>query len=108
MLDLLRQFEEQQKQLEEIQRAGLDGEEAGPDAEKRKKERKELEDRIAGLDLGAFARIHRKALRADAFLPYRRLDSRPAPLIPHARTASRIRGDSAGPESGEQAGRGGV
>ncbi|BGO92671.1 hypothetical protein NBRC10512_000011 [Rhodotorula toruloides] len=54
MLDLLRQFEEQQKELEEIQRAASGDEEAGFDAEKRKKERKELEERIAGLDLDAF------------------------------------------------------
>ncbi|BGP25788.1 zinc finger, HIT-type protein [Rhodotorula toruloides] len=53
MLELLRQFEEQQKELEEIQQAGPEDEETGPEAETRRKERKELEGRIAGLDLDA-------------------------------------------------------
>lgn len=75
MLDLLRQFEEQQKELEEIQQAGLADEEEGPEAQKRQKERKELEERIAGLDLGVHTlgilRKHSQLTRslADALPP---------------------------------------
>lgn len=60
MLEILRKFEDQQRELEEIRaqeggRAGREGGDAdadGPEAEAQRREREELEKRLADVDLG--------------------------------------------------------
>lgn len=63
MMDMLKKFEEQQRELEEVQAAGgtevdpraeEDAEEDdSPEAEERRRERDELEKKLAEIDLGA-------------------------------------------------------
>lgn len=60
MLEMLKKFEDQQRELEEIraQERGPAGEEEedddGPEAEAQRREREELEKRLADVDLGAY------------------------------------------------------
>ena len=59
MLEMLKKFEDQQRELEEIRAqeggpAGEEEEEDGPESEARRCEREELEKRLADVDLGAY------------------------------------------------------
>ena len=77
MLEMLKNFEDQQRELEEIRAqeggpAGEEEEEDGPEAEARKREREELEKRLADVDLGAYP-VMRWLLRTDLIVPSERL-----------------------------------